>query len=271
MNFRTLSFIIIILILIIATYTIALNSKSFVEMNIGDDFSGLKLFDYNGNHANVNNIYGERKVFFYLSQGCKSCIEKLGSICDLKNIFDSENILIYIIWEGQIPINRVKQCNIPLEANFATKDYHINKITPAVFSTNIENVIDFHVEVDMQPVILYLINHIENTEDIQNKAFDHVINKYCNAIDKNNDNVFVFTTDYCDACKDAILDLDNVKSNKNVAFFNSSEYLYDKDYVNIEDKLYIYETIFEVGRFPAFLSRNNNIFKLSYDFSAFID
>ena len=88
---------------------------------------------------------------------------------------------------------------------------------------------------------------------------------------KNNDNVFVFTTDYCDACKDAILDLDNVKSNKNVAFFNSSEYLYDKDYVNIEDKLYIYETIFEVGRFPAFLSRNNNIFKLSYDFSAFID
>lgn len=257
----TLGIILAINLLLFLQYSDKLKNTN--ELNVieyleyGDSFNKIYLYDLNNNlySSNPNTPY---KVVIYLLASCQSCIEELGSFKNLINIFSNEQLEFQLVWEGDIPLERIKKINIPLDINYSLKSERaLSNTTPTAYIVNKEGEIIFSCRARMESLVSKLIEINEDKiNDTKDKALTNLKNEL--QIDNKRPYLFLFATSDCEGCKlaEEFLQVDKlVESKYNLITIVNESQNHEKIYM---DNFLIYSKLFNINKYPSFILVNDN-------------
>lgn len=162
--FIIVALIIIVIIGVLVGISITGETKIAISALYGDVLNDNLIVSANGNKLELLNQ--KDTTVFYLSDSCSVCLEELPTI---KLIYStlSDNINVMLLWEGNIPFERLKTLNIPENLNYTLN--HKAKINSGLTPQNFiidssKKVIFSNENIDVLSTIKKIINDYPSPE-----------------------------------------------------------------------------------------------------------
>ncbi len=227
------------------------DSKTEQILAFGDDFSQVKLFDGNGEEAQLQES-SKYKLVFVVDSLCGTCRKQLEVVERLQEFYEPY-LSVSVVWEEKmLDENALKKYNIPKNINYVLKANKIVTSTPTAFILDEDNKICF-VSTNMDNVVRKL-------NDLEEVDIGVVRERVCRYFSKQNetskDTLVYFALQGCGDCEkaDMIIDRDVKEKYNMIKIYDSGAYG-EEEYVDLDN---IYQSIFEIEWYPSFLLINKD-------------
>lgn len=199
------SILIIVLIVVHLTGCSFYQNKKF-ELQSGDILpSGIKYFDASkGTGRKINNLKSKYKVVFYLDSANADCISRLDCISKMIGLISFEELSFFLVWENEIPLDKVNEAGIDLSYNYSLKGkVSLSESKPTAFLTDENNKIMMVTGYSYISLINEIIE-LGGKKDLSTKAAEMIINNVSKSgaffWEDNKKTLLMFMTSSCRRC-----------------------------------------------------------------------
>ncbi|MDF2881081.1 MAG: hypothetical protein K0R54_1638 [Clostridiaceae bacterium] len=181
-------------------------SSSSIKVIVGQELSNkLNLYTWSGKKINLSNIKTKHKVIFYFSDLDSDYDNSLKTINKITKIYNDKDITYMVLWEGKIPMEKIRQYKIDLSIN-----YSLNNKRPLALSKLGSVILDENNKVTLVSTYDYLglvknICSLYQGKDLVEKANKILIEDYKSngsyTINNNKHTVLIFSNSGCKTCR----------------------------------------------------------------------
>ncbi len=228
-----------------------------LDLIYGDRMEGFYLCDSHGEEIQSISSDSGHTIIIYLTDNCKSCIELVRDINIFLEMFTSEKLNYFFIWQDDIPVRVLEKYNIPIDNNLSLAGkYKLSSITPTMFIINEDREVMFvsnEVEQIMEKLIL---DKIVDIHHLREKA-----NKYL--LKKNGDREFekptlvMFSMEGCPDCIKADKIIEDYKIANSYNILKVYREGTDES-LGMVDVLSVFKKIYEIDWYPTFVKLKNS-------------
>ncbi|MDP4182761.1 MAG: hypothetical protein Q8942_16945 [Bacillota bacterium] len=198
----------------------SLNQNTELELKCDDIIpSGIRLFNVSGKSNTIDQIKGIYKVIFYLDDTSDDCVKRLDCITKMIHIINFKGLSYAILWENEIPIEKIQSAKIDLNYNYCLKGKaSLSESKPTAFLTDKNNKVMTVTGYSYVALINQIIE-LSGKKDFSNNAGEMILKniRKSGAFRENgNKTLLMFISSGCRKCKE-----DEDKVQKNIAFIQN--------------------------------------------------